>query len=60
MSTDEFIKSAKGSPKRLNSATIGIKISWPKMIFECCPRIQIYASRPPLLIYALKTRTKIS
>ena len=52
--------SAEGPPKRLNSATIGIKIYWPKMMFECCPRIQIDALRPPLLIYALKTRTEIS
>ena len=52
--------SAEGPQKRLNSVTIGIKISWPKMMFECCPRIQIDVLRPLLLIYALKTRTEIS
>ena len=46
--------------KMQNSATIGIKIYWPKMMFECFPRIQIDALRLPVLIYALKTRTEIS
>ena len=31
--------SAKGAPKRLNSYTIQIKTSWPKIMFECFPRI---------------------
>ena len=47
------LRLAKGPTKRLNlSATIGIDISWTKMMFEYCPRIQIYALRPPLLVYA--------
>ena len=52
-----FNISAKGPPKRLNSATFGMKIYWPKMMFECCLMIQIDALRPPILIYASKNRT---
>ena len=47
---------AKGPPKILNSATFGITIYWPKMMFECIPRIQIDVLRPPILIYASKNR----
>ena len=50
----------KGPPKGLDSATIEINISWGGIMFGCCPRIQIYALRPPLLIFALKTVIKIS
>ena len=45
---------SKGPPKRLNSAASGMQTYWPKMMFECCPKIHIYALRPPLLIYASK------
>ena len=31
---------AKGPPKRLNSATFEIKISWPKRMFGYCPRME--------------------
>ena len=51
---------AKVHTKRLNSATFGIEISWPKMMFEFCPRIKIDALRPPLLIHALKTGIEIT
>ena len=47
---------AKRPPKRLISSTFGIKIYWPKIMLECCPRTQIDALRPPKLIYASKTR----
>ena len=47
---------AKGPPKSLNSATFGMKISWPKMMFGCFSRIKIDALRPPIFIYASKTR----
>ena len=40
--------------KRLNSATIENKISWPKMMFKCRLRIQIDDLRPPISIYKLK------
>ena len=50
---------AKGPPKRLNSAAIGMNIYWPNIMFGCCPRIKIDALRPPLLIYASKTRIEI-
>ena len=30
-----------------------------KMIFKCCPRIQIDTLLPPILIYSLETGTEI-
>ena len=51
---------AKGHPKSLNSATFRIRVSWPKMMFECCPISGKDAITPPLLIYASKTRIPIS
>ena len=53
-------QSAKGPPIRLNLKILGMKIYWPKMMFECFPRTHIYALRPSILIYALKTRILIS
>ena len=50
------IKTDKGPQKRLNSVTFGMKIYWPKSMFECCPWIQMDALRSPLFIYASKTR----
>ena len=47
---------AKGTLKMMNLSTFGMKISWPKIMFECCPSTQIYALRTPLFIYASKTR----
>ena len=47
---------AKGQTTRINSATFGKGISWPKMIFECCPRIEIDVLRHPLFIYESKKR----
>ena len=51
-----LIIAAKGPQKRLNSVSFGIKKSWPKLMFECCPSMDIDALRPPILIYASKTR----
>ena len=51
--------SVKGPPKKLNLTTIEITTSWPKIMFECCPRMQVDAIRHPLLIYALKTGIKM-
>ena len=51
-----FAISAERSPKMLNPATFWMKISWPKMMFQCFPSVQIYDIRPPILIYAPKTR----
>ena len=51
---------AKGPPKRFNSATFRMKIYWPKMMLERCPKIQIDTLIPHLLIYAPKNRILIS
>ena len=53
-------QSAKGPPIRLNLDTLGMKMSWPKMMFECFPRTHIDALRPHILIYVSKTRILIS
>ena len=49
---DTHMIPAKGQLKMMNSTTFGIKISWPKMMIQCFPRIYMDALRPPLLIYA--------
>ena len=58
--TEAYTILAKGQPKILNSATFGMNIHWPKMMFQCCPRIQMDVLRPPLLIYVSKNRILIS
>ena len=52
--------SAKGPPKKLNSATFGTKISWPKMMLVFFLRIKIYALRPAILICSSKNIIWIS
>ena len=47
----------KRPPTNMKSDNIEIKISSSKTIFECFPRIKIYALRPPILIYELITGT---
>ena len=56
----EYSITAKRQPKSLNSGTFGMNISWPKIMFQCYPMIQIDALRPPLLLYTSTTRIWIS
>ena len=51
---------AKGPPKRLNSDTIEVNLSWSKIMLKCCPSFQIYYLRHIIFIYALKTGIEIS